>query len=190
MSPQLAADRPRLKGDPDDVPVPQPKASGWHPVEWVCEFAGTGFQLFDGFGVVAALESTRSPLPSSLSSAGGRLALIGAAFSALAAVVAISPLGRRSGAHLNPAVTLAFVLRGHTPVRDALGYVVAQVAGAVVAAAGFTTAWNTWARSVEPARTAPEPGLAAYGVAAIEAALTFGLMLTVFSMLSSARTAR
>lgn len=190
MTPTRAPARPRLKGHPDDSPTAQPKASGWHPVDWACEFLGTAFQLFVGFGVVAALESTRSPLRSAVSSPGARLALIGVAFGVLAAVVALSPVGRRSGAHLNPAVTLAFVLRGHTPVRDGLGYMLAQVAGAIAAAGGFVAVWSSWARSVASARTAPEAGLPVWGVVGIEAALTVGLVVTVFGMLSSVRTAR
>src|SRR5215216_1226866 len=43
--------------------------------------------------------------------------------------------GHVSGAHYNPAVTLAIFLRGKLPARDVLPYWVAQVAGAVVAAA-------------------------------------------------------
>ena len=123
-------DRPRrrpLKGRPEDEAAPQPKAAGWHPLDWGCEFAGTAFQLTAGFSVVALLESPRSPATPALPG-WSRLVLIGIALGVLAAVVALSPAGRRSGAHLNPAVTVGFWLRGHTPSRDVLGYVVAQVA--------------------------------------------------------------
>lgn len=44
-------------------------------------------------------------------------------------------LGAISGAHLNPAVTLGFVTSGRMSAGDAAGYVVAQVAGAIAAAA-------------------------------------------------------
>lgn len=43
--------------------------------------------------------------------------------------------GHVSGAHYNPAITLAAVLRGTAPARDALPYVIAQSAGALAAAA-------------------------------------------------------
>jgi len=180
---------PLLKGHRMDSAAPQHKASGWHPVDWGCEFVGTAFQLFVGFCLVALLESARSPVRAALP-AGVRLALIGIAFGLLAAAVALSPIGRRSGAHLNPAVTFGFFLRGHTPGRDAVGYAVAQVAGAIVAASGFAAVVPTWAASVSWARTAPKPGLTGWAAAGIEAALTLGLLLTVFLMVSSARTAR
>ena len=186
---QQATGQRGLKGHPDDTPTPQPKATGWHVTDWGCELVGTAFQLFVGFGVVAVLEAPDSPMPALLP-AWSRLVLIGVAFGVLAAAVALSPVGRRSGAHLNPAVTLGFFLRKHTPVRDLAGYAVAQVAGAIAAAYAFSAAWQRWANGVHGARTAPEHGLPLWGVVAIEAALTFGLLSVVFAMLSSERTAR
>ena len=182
-------DVPTLTGRTDEPPAPKGKSPGWHPVDWGCEFVGTAFQLFVGFGAVAVFESTRSPLRSALP-AGARLVIIGVCFGLLAAAVAISPVGRRSGAHLNPAVTFGFFLRGHTSLRDSLGFAGAQTAGALVAAAGFAAAWGEWARTVHTARTQPSTGMTGWGAAGIEAALTCGLLLTVFTMVSSARTAR
>jgi aquaporin Z len=46
----------------------------------------------------------------------------------------IYTIGVTSGAHLNPAVTVAFAARGHFPWRRVPGYLLAQVAGAVLAA--------------------------------------------------------
>lgn len=150
---------------------------------------GTAFQLFVGFSAVALFESRLSPLPGDLPS-WSRLVVIGACFGLLAAVVAVSPVGRRSGAHLNPAVTLGFVLRRHTSVRDAAGFMAGQLAGALAAAAVFHAAEGRWARSVNTARTAPSPDVPGWAAAAIEAALTATLLLVIFTMLSSARTAR
>lgn len=116
--------------------------------------------------------------------------LIGVAFGLLAAAVALSPVGRRSGAHLNPAVTLAFFLRRHTSSRDFAGYAVAQIIGALGAAYAFRAAFGSWARGVHSARTAPQAGLSVWGVIGIEAALTFGLLMVVLESVSSARTAR
>src|SRR3954454_20076215 len=44
-------------------------------------------------------------------------------------------MGTISGAHLNPAVTLAFAMRGNFPWRRVPGYLLAQAAGAILAAA-------------------------------------------------------
>ncbi|HET6875440.1 MAG TPA: aquaporin [Acidimicrobiales bacterium] len=178
-----------LKGRPEETPASKARSPGWHPVDWLCEFVGTAFQLFVGFGAVAAFESARSPLRSDLPG-GVRLVVIGICFGLLAAAVATSPLGRRSGAHLNPAVTFGFFLRGHTSLRDSVGFGVAQTAGALVAAAGFAKAWDGWAATVDTARTQPAADVHGWAAASIEAALTCGLLLTIFAMLSSSRTAR
>jgi aquaporin Z len=181
--------RPALRGPEHEQPQPQPRSTGWHPVDSLCELGGTAVQLFLGFGIVAVFESPSSPVPAHLGS-GVRLLIIGACFGLFAAGVALSPIGRRSGAHLNPIVTLAFALRGHTPPLDAVGYCVAQALGALVAAAAFAGLWGDWASSVGTARTAPEPSLPAWGVVGIEAALTLGLVTTILVMVSGRRTAR
>src|SRR3954454_21753882 len=56
-----------------------------------------------------------------------------AAVSGLAIMAMIYAVGHLSGAHINPAVTLAFCLTRHFPRREALSYMVAQLAGAAVA---------------------------------------------------------
>lgn len=49
--------------------------------------------------------------------------------------------GHLSGAHINPAVTVAFTLTRHFPARDAAAYVAAQLAGAAVGALVLLAAW-------------------------------------------------
>src|SRR5919205_209103 len=92
--PAAPSSRPRLTGHPEDEPRPQPKVGGWHWTEWLCELIGTAFQLFLGYSVVAVMEAPGAPGPELIPSSGVRLVLIGVAFGLLAAVVAVSPLGR------------------------------------------------------------------------------------------------
>jgi len=49
--------------------------------------------------------------------------------------------GHLSGAHINPAVTLAFTLTRHFPAREALAYIGAQLAGASLAALALLAVW-------------------------------------------------
>src|ERR1044072_4516170 len=49
--------------------------------------------------------------------------------------------GHLSGAHLNPAVTVAFALTRPLPAREATAYVAAQICGALVAAALLLAVW-------------------------------------------------
>lgn len=49
--------------------------------------------------------------------------------------------GHLSGAHINPAVTIAFWASRHFPARDALAYVAAQLLGAIAGALALLAAW-------------------------------------------------
>jgi aquaporin Z len=169
---------------------PQPKVGGWHPVEWLCELIGTAFQLFCGFGVVALFEAPGSALRRDAGPGWLRLLIIGSAFGLLGAIVATSPVGRRSGAHLNPAVTIGFWARGHTSPPDVAGYVAGQTLGAISAAAAFQCCWRNWATEVNHARTVPGPHTGLPAALLIEIALTGCLVFTIFDMVSSTRTAR
>jgi aquaporin NIP len=51
--------------------------------------------------------------------------------------------GHLSGAHINPAVTIAFTLTRHFSPRDALAYIAAQLAGATLAALALLGAWTS-----------------------------------------------
>src|SRR5918995_149847 len=66
---------------------------------------------------------------------GGALGAVGVALAfGLVIMVMIYATGHLSGAHINPAVTLAFTLTRHFPARDAVFYIVAQLLGAVAGA--------------------------------------------------------
>ena len=56
-------------------------------------------------------------------------------------MVMVYATGHLSGAHINPAVTIAFTLSRHFPQRDAIAYIAAQVAGAVAAALLLLAVW-------------------------------------------------
>jgi glycerol uptake facilitator-like aquaporin len=89
-------------------------------------------------------------------------------------VVLILVFGPFSGAHFNPAVSLAFALRGELPWPVAGGYIAAQIAGAIagVWAAHLMFELPVWQFSVH-ARTGAGQWFA-------EAVATFGLLLTIF----------
>jgi glycerol uptake facilitator-like aquaporin len=88
--------------------------------------------------------------------------------------VLILVFGPLSGAHFNPAVSLAFALRGELAWSMAVVYIVAQVCGGLVGvwAAHLMFELPIWQFSITQ-RTGPGQWLA-------EAVATFGLLLTVF----------
>jgi glycerol uptake facilitator-like aquaporin len=97
--------------------------------------------------------------------------------------VLILTFGPVSGAHFNPAVTLAFAVRGEIAWGRAATYIGVQMIGAVVgvlaAHAMFELPIWQWSATV---RTGPGQWLA-------EGLATFGLLLTIFGCLSGARAA-
>lgn len=163
---------------------------GWHPVEWGCELVGTAVLLFGGLSAVCLTMGPGSPVRSWLPGVSGRLLLTGLLFGGTGSVMAVSPWGRRSGAHLNPVVTLAFWLQGKVHRHDLAGYVLAQLAGALVGTAAVVGLWGGTARAVRVGATAPGRGLGQLQAAGVEAAMTAALVLMILLMTSSTRTAR
>ena len=159
-----------------------------HWGEWLAELLGTALFFAVGFSIVALILSPRSPVSDDIPR-DIRFLMVGLNFGVLAAAIALSPLGRRSGAHLNPAVTLGFWLRGDVHRHDLFAYAIAQFAGALAGTAAFGFATGSWAESISHARTSPASVGLLWAVA-IEAAITFGLLVPIFAALSSRRFAR
>jgi len=112
--------------------------------------------------------------------AGGNvaIALLGNTLATGAAlVVLITIFGPISGAHFNPAVTLAFALRRELPVRLLFPYMAAQVAGAVL---GVFAAHAMFAEPIWQVSTKLRDGPAQ---AWSEVVATFGLMATILGTL-------
>jgi MIP family channel proteins len=61
----------------------------------------------------------------------------------LVIMVMIYATGHLSGAHINPAVTIAFTITRHFPGRDAAAYIAAQLAGAAAGAFLLLAAWTS-----------------------------------------------
>lgn len=131
-----------------------------------------------------------SPVARHVPSHSLRLLVTGLLFAGSGSLVAISPLGRLSGAHINPAVTLAFWTQRKVHPHDLVGYVVAQLAGAFVAVTLLRFPWGSTARALALGATQPGDGLNGIEAAAVEAGMTATLVLMIFFMTSSPRTAR
>jgi aquaporin Z len=117
--------------------------------------------------------------------------LMGLAMGATAVALIYSPLGQRSGAHMNPAVTLAFWRLGKIERADALGYLVAQPLGGVLGVLLVTCALGERFTAPPVNSVATLPGRWGAGVAsAAEAAMTFVLFTVVLALSNRPRWAR
>lgn len=103
---------------------------------------------------------------------------------ALMVMAVIYFMGTVSGAHLNPAVTISFALRGNFPWRRVPGYVAAELLGAVLAAA-FLRA--TFGDVGQMGATIPGPGISGSTALIVEVVLTTGLVSVVLGTASGAR---
>lgn len=91
--------------------------------------------------------------------------------------------GHLSGAHINPAVTIAFTLTRHFPIRDAVAYVAAQLAGATAGALLLLAAWSD-----KPAALgATVPSVGAGTALVYETVLTALLMFVIVAVATDTR---
>ena len=106
-----------------------------------------------------------------------------AAVFGLIIMVMIYATGHLSGAHINPAVTIAFTLTRHFPIRDAVAYVGAQLAGATAGALLLLAAWSD-----APAKLgATVPSVAAGTALVYEIVLTALLMFVIVAVATDTR---
>ena len=96
-------------------------------------------------------------------------------------MIALSPVGKVSGAHINPVVTLAFRLMGKLDALTTLGYIVAQLFGAVIGSLPLLW-WGAMGKSVAFGATLPGAGYTLPTVFLGEVVTTFAMvtLLAVF----------
>ena len=92
-------------------------------------------------------------------------------------------MGTISGAHLNPAVTLAFAVRGNFPWIRVPGYIVAQIIGGILAALFLQAVYG----GILNGATEPGAGISDGTAALTEAILTLGLVSVILGTASGAR---
>jgi len=154
------------------------RESDW-PLRWrlfFSELVGTALLLLVGLSLVIFMFGAGSPMERIVSSVVRRQILTGFLFGCVGATIALSPVGKESGAHINPAVTMGFWLMRKLDGRAALGYVVAQLIGACVGCLPLL-AWGSMGRSIAFGATAPGQNYT------VEAALT-GEVVTTFALVA------
>jgi aquaporin NIP len=103
----------------------------------------------------------------------------------LVIMVMVYATGNLSGAHINPAVTLAFTLTRHFSLREAAAYIAAQLAGATVAALLLLAVWTDKPASLG----ATLPSVGAGSAVVYEAVLSAFLMFVIMAVATDTRAA-
>ncbi|MBU3691740.1 MAG: hypothetical protein FGM38_06820, partial [Solirubrobacterales bacterium] len=145
--------------------------------EWrrlIAEFVGTFFLVL----VAAGAAMVAKAYPDTVSEAAAVVA------PGMMVMAIIMFMGKTSGAHLNPGVSIAFALRGDFPWNRVPGYVVVQLAGAIVAAFLLEALVGLTAADGGTFPGADTSDLAAFGT---EAILTFGLVSVILGTASGAQ---
>jgi aquaporin Z len=173
----------------DRAGIGEAVASHWP--EYLMEGLELALFMLAACVVATLLFYTGSPILHQVPSATGRLVLMGLAMGVTAIAIILSPMGRRSGAHFNPAVSITYLFLGRMHWLDTLFYVIAQFIGGAfgVAVAWMLIGFPLGSPSVRYVVTVP----GRYGVwAAFLAEVFMGFLLMTFVLLSgsSARLAR
>src|SRR5947209_12445496 len=139
---------------------------------YAAEFMGTFALVFAGPGAAVI---------NAYSNGGVTPVGVGLTFGLIVGVM-IYAIGHISGAHINPAVTLAFTVTRHFPLRDVPGYLLAQLGGA--AAASLLTK-GLFGNTAHLGATLPSLG--AGQALVLEIALTFFLMFVIMAVATDVR---
>ena len=137
---------------------------------YLAELLGTFLFMTIGYFSVAALGAASAPTPN--------LLVVPFSFG-LGLLAAIFAFGHVSGGHFNPAVTVAAVLDRRTTPFDAIGYIIAQVIGAIGAAALLLAVVDQAA--VTSGITKPGGGVTDIGALILEIVVTAGFLVVILT---------
>jgi aquaporin Z len=149
---------------------------------YLSELIGTALLIGVGLSVVILNFGAGSPVAAALPDAGMRRLITGFLFGATGAAIAYSHVGKVSGAHINPVVTLAFRIQGKLSCRDAIGYVLAQFAGAIAGSVPLLL-WGNMGRNIAFGATTPGTGYTIWAALGGEIVTTIGLIVGLFTFL-------
>jgi aquaporin Z len=160
-----------------------------HWPEYLIEASALAAFMVSACGFTILLEHPSSPVRQAMGSAELRRVLMGVAMGLTAIVIIYSPFGKRSGAHMNPAVTLAFFRLGKIKAVDAAFYALAQVVGGIM---GVALVWALEPKAIQhPAvnYAVTTPGQLGVGAALLaEFAMSFILMTAILAAIGSPHT--
>ncbi len=145
----------------------------WQPI--LAELIGTALLVLVGLSLVIFMFGAGTPMARLVPNEAVRRLITGFFFGTTGALIALSPVGKESGAHINPVVTMGFWLMGKLRPGIAAGYLVAQLVGAVLGSLPLLV-WGSMGRSVVFGATLPGTGYSLGTVFTWEAITTFTMV--------------
>ncbi|WP_327287834.1 MIP/aquaporin family protein [Streptomyces sp. NBC_01198] len=164
------------------VKLPEQK---WHIKEACCEFIGTAVVLWAVISALRVLQSQSTPVAGWFSTPTSRVGFIGLTVGLCLVILLLSPLGRSSGGHLNPALTMALWLRRTLGWRDLISYTAAQIAGATTGVALSRVLYGPIIDRSPIHDGVLKPAMTYFLATLTEAGLTCVLLTTVLVFLSN-----
>lgn len=156
---------------------------------YLAEAAGLAFFMVSASTVTTMLRYPNSPIHRTIHEPFLQLVALGVPMGLVVAAVVYSPWGKKSGAHINPAVTLAFWRLGKIKTPDAVFYILFQFAGAALAVQLMGLVLGAPYRHPAINYVVTVPGIrGAMGAFIAEALISFVLMLAVLGIISSKKT--
>src|SRR5215471_8070605 len=158
-----------------------------HWQEYLIEAAGLSVFMIAACGFTVLLMHPASPAKRWIAGGFSRRIAIGVAMGLTAIALIYSPWGKRSGAHFNPAVTIAFFRLGKVGPGDTFFYIIAQFAGAVGGVWVSAVLWGRWISHPAVLYAVTRPGIYGTAVAFLgEFVISFWLMVVVLLVSNSA----
>lgn len=151
----------------------------------LAELIGTAFLTLIGCGTITATDSldAASKHPLAISDLG----IIALAFG-LALAIAVYAIGKVSGCHINPAVTIGMLASGRIKAVTAVQYIIAQLIGAALAGLAILVIFGgTAAKTTSMGVTSFGPVTSPLQAAAVEAIGTFIFLFVITAMVADSR---
>jgi aquaporin Z len=143
---------------------------------FLAEFIGTGLLLLVGLSLVIFMFGAGSPIAEIIPSVTARRIITGFLFGGWGATISLTNIGKVSGAHINPAVTLVFWIFKKIDSQSALYYVLGQLSGAIAGCLPLLV-WGDMGESLSFGATTPGSGYSTPFA-------LLGEMITTFIMVS------
>jgi aquaporin Z len=157
-----------------------------HWPEYLIEAWALGTFMLSAGVFSTLLGNPASPVVALVRDADWRRAAVGIAMGMTAVALIYSPWGRRSGAHMNPAVTLTYWRLGRVARWDGVFYIAAQFAGGVCGVGLAAALLRDAFRSPPVAYAATHPGIHGTAAAFVAEFVISGLLMTVVLRVSNA----